>query len=112
MTLQRAMTVIQECIASACPADCPALVGQLETLRATAWSKMVNGQGPAAIHSPSAEPLLTIQQVAQRLKVKESYVYELCRTNALASVRMGKYVRVSEHALTTYTSTHETLKGP
>lgn len=38
---------------------------------------------------------LTVEQVAERLKLAKSYVYQLARRNDLPSVKRGKYVRIS-----------------
>jgi excisionase family DNA binding protein len=46
--------------------------------------------------------LLTIPQVAKRLKVSEYRAYELARQGALPSVRLGKSVRVKPSALADY----------
>jgi excisionase family DNA binding protein len=47
---------------------------------------------PAA---PAAEPMwLTIPEVAKRLSLARSYVYQLARRGDLPSVRRGKYVRI------------------
>lgn len=59
------------------------------------------------MQGPSAEPVprenkkyLTVQQVAERLAVPDGRVYELCRQGKLPTVRIGKYVRISEVELT------------
>lgn len=54
----------------------------------------LNGQGDSG--------LLTIKDVAQRLKVSEYRVYELARQGALKSVRLGKSVRVTPADLGAY----------
>ncbi len=48
---------------------------------------------------------MSIEQVAHRLSVKKSYVYELVRQQNLAAVRFGKYVRVTQEALAQYIAT-------
>jgi excisionase family DNA binding protein len=39
------------------------------------------------------ERLLTVEQVAERLQVPVSWIYERSRHNALPLVRVGKYIR-------------------
>jgi excisionase family DNA binding protein len=48
------------------------------------------------------EDLLTIPQVAKRLKVSDYRAYELARQGFLKSVRLGKSVRVKQSALVEY----------
>lgn len=44
-------------------------------------------------------PLLTIPDVAQRLRLSESAVQKLCQSGRLASVRFGRRVTVAEEDL-------------
>ena len=50
--------------------------------------------------------LLTIPQVAKRLKVSNYRAYELARQGILKSVRLGKSVRVKPSAIDEYVSEH------
>ena len=52
--------------------------------------------------------LLTIPQVAKRLKVSDYRAYELARQGTLKSVRLGKSVRVKPSAIDEYVSQHGT----
>lgn len=64
---------------------------------------MINGTAQAKGRTENNEDLLTIAQVAKRLNVKASFVYELARLGKLRSVRLGKkYIRVTEQALSEY----------
>jgi excisionase family DNA binding protein len=49
-----------------------------------------------------ADALLTVPEVAQRLKVSTYRAYELCRQGALKSLRLGKAVRVKPSAVAEY----------
>jgi len=51
---------------------------------------------------PATEELLTIPEVAARLKVSPDHCYELARTGVLQSVKLGKAVRVRASAVTAY----------
>lgn len=42
------------------------------------------------------ETLLTPEEVADRLKVKASWVYQAAQRDALPSVKVGRYVRFRE----------------
>lgn len=57
-------------------------------------------------HGPNPDHLLTVPQVAARLKVSEYRAYELCRQGLLKSVRLGKSVRVTPSALADYVARH------
>jgi excisionase family DNA binding protein len=53
------------------------------------------------------EDLLTIPQVAKRLKVSDYRAYELARQGFLKSVRLGKSVRIKQSALVEYLADQE-----
>ena len=48
--------------------------------------------------------LYTAQEVADRLKIKKTTVYELIKRGELESSKIGKQLRVSEEQLTQYLS--------
>ncbi|SRR6266571_4663246 len=50
------------------------------------------------------DELLTVPEVAERLKLKSPYVYDLIRQGRLTAVRIGKYVRVSRTAVAAWHS--------
>ena len=52
------------------------------------------------------EDLLTIDQVATRLKLSQYRTYELCRHGELKAIRLGKSVRVKPSDLQAYVSQH------
>lgn len=54
---------------------------------------------PAPYHD---ESLLTIQQVAEWLKVEPRYVYRLASSGALLRVYVGRYVRVPAASVRAY----------
>jgi excisionase family DNA binding protein len=96
-------TTVEQVIADASTETVPALLGELERLKALAWGKLLtNGHGSANGPDVAKEDLLTMAQVAKRLNVKPSYAYELARLGKLRSLRMGKYLRVTEQALADY----------
>lgn len=58
------------------------------------------GPQPEQRETKSNPTLLTAQQVAARLNVKKSFVYELARQKKLKSVKLGdKYVQFTEAAV-------------
>ena len=52
------------------------------------------------------EDLLTIDQVATRLKLSQYRAYELCRQGELRAIRLGKSVRVKPSDLQAYVVEH------
>src|SRR5437867_6852963 len=54
-----------------------------------------------------AEGLLTVAEVAERLRLKEAYVYELARRGEIPCVRTGKYVRIRESAVREWIARNE-----
>ncbi|MFE9797025.1 helix-turn-helix domain-containing protein [Streptomyces goshikiensis] len=62
---------------------------------------------PAAPHkAPSApQELLTVPQVMARLQLGRSAVYDLLRTQQLASITLGRARRIPTHALTDFIRT-------
>lgn len=83
-------------IASLRVEDVPALLGQLEELRATLWARMMRPPAPAA-DNPAAgavADILTVPDIARELHFTSAYVYEAVRRGDLAAVRKGKYVRI------------------
>lgn len=46
--------------------------------------------------------LLTVDEVAQKLKLSKSMVYLLCQQGKLPTVRFGKSVRIPAEALATW----------
>ena len=61
-----------------------------------------NGHG-----APAPTQWLTPQEVAKRLGVKPSLVYELARAGKLKSCKLGKYRRFNEAAVQAYIESQE-----
>ena len=95
--LAQAIQVLEEAVQSVPLAELPALTGDLERLKVLAFARLM--QKPESDH----EHLLTPAQVAARLNVAESFVYEAARQKKMKSVRLGKkYVRFTEAAVAEY----------
>jgi len=100
LNVQTALRALEQTIAAACPAQCPELVGELERLKAMAWSRMnMAGTGLPSQPTSCAEDLLTIPQVALRLNLSVYRTYELARQGRLRTVKIGKSVRVTPVAV-------------
>ncbi|HJT20809.1 MAG TPA: helix-turn-helix domain-containing protein [Nitrospira sp.] len=101
MDLSTPLRLIEQAIGSVMPTDCPALLGELERLKGLAQLRLLTGAVTNG-HAPNSEALLTIPEVAKRLKVSEYRAYELARQGILPSIRLGKSVRVKPSALAEY----------
>ena len=97
LNLKTAMAIVERSIAMASPADCPLLVGELARLQAAAWARMMTSTPDV-----TDDDLLTVPQVALRLKLSDYRVYELVRQGHLTAVRLGKAVRIRPSAIAEY----------
>jgi excisionase family DNA binding protein len=80
------------------PQDAQACLIELASIHPILLQRALTG--PRDGHDEDA--LLTIPQVAKRLKVSEYRAYELARQGTLKSVRLGKSVRVKPADLDDY----------
>jgi excisionase family DNA binding protein len=78
---------------------CPALAGDLERLRNAGMGTIMAER--IATHETD-DDLLTIPQVARRLKVSPYRAYELARQGLLKTIRLGRSVRVRPSAVAEY----------
>lgn len=74
--LALSLSQVEKAIQAAAPSDCPALLGELERLKALAQLRMMNG----APHVPTTaqvaeENYLTVQQVCDRFRVSAKWLY-------------------------------------
>lgn len=79
--------------------DVPALLGELERLKAVLWQRLLHSAA-----SPAERPAngalddlrhLTPAQASELLNLKEPYIHELCRTGRLPATKSGKYWMIS-----------------
>jgi excisionase family DNA binding protein len=63
-----------------------------------------------ALRAPRAaaieDQLLTVREVAEQLRLRPAYVYDLVRRGDLEAVRAGKYVRVAQSAVSSWRRRH------
>jgi excisionase family DNA binding protein len=102
-----ALTVLEQVARSGDPAAVPALVGELERVRAIAWARLT--MPPPAAPPRAGVDLLTVPQAAAQLGVQPQYVYDLTRRGELVPVRFGKYVRIDPADLARWVARHKTL---
>jgi excisionase family DNA binding protein len=77
----------------------PALIGELERLKTRALARLMNERETA---STQDEVLLTMPEVARRLKISTYRAYELARQGIVKPVRIGKSVRLAATELRRY----------
>jgi excisionase family DNA binding protein len=82
--------------------DYPALVGELERLKFIAVGRMM--AQPSDTNNSQDPDLLTIPEVAKRLRISEYRAYELTRQGIIQSLRLGRSVRVRPSAVAEYLS--------
>ncbi len=81
----------------------PGLLGDLERLKAGLWARLMHVAVPQAQPALGGETLLSIPQVAERLKIPVARCYELARyQDGLPTIRLGKSLRVSPTELTAW----------
>jgi excisionase family DNA binding protein len=80
----------------------PALIGELERLKALAFSRFIFSRGTTT--NRNDPDLLTIPEVAKRLNISSYRAYELARQGMLETVRLGRSVRVKPSAVAGYLS--------
>ncbi len=99
-TVEQAVLAFEHGIAEASGAELPTLIGELEQLKAAAWVQLLAAASMREAPPRSDAGLLSIPQVAERLNVTKSRLYDLARQrDGLPTVRIGKYLRVSPPAL-------------
>lgn len=80
------------------PDELPHLLGELETVRAVAWSRLTV---PAPASQQARDELLDIEAAAGRLRVSESYLYRNHRRFPF-SRRVGRSLRFSASGIDSY----------
>jgi excisionase family DNA binding protein len=66
---------------------------------------VLQGSEPTRAELRAAARLLTVREVAERLRVSTATVYTLCKRGELAHVRIANSIRVNERVLAAYYST-------
>ena len=76
----------------------PAILGRLEQAQAALWTRIFTAGSarPDSQAAPAREELLTVPEVAKRLRFTRAYLYEAVRRGDLDAVRKGKYVRIRQ----------------
>lgn len=90
---------LKELIPSAKPADCPALLGAIEQLKAMLWMQLTNAQtAPSVPGDAIPERYLLPEEVAQRFGVTKKWLYDH-KKNLPHSQPTRKTLRFPEKAI-------------
>jgi len=77
LNLKTALTIVEQSITTATPADCPSLVGELARLQAVAWARMMQtpSPSPATALVQQNGNYLTVEEVGERFNVTARWLY-------------------------------------
>lgn len=97
---------LDELVRTAALEECAFLLGHLERIKFVVLTKLAAGRdtAPEGQRKPGAP--LSVHQVAERLNIPSSCVYELIRQQKLRAGKVGKYLRVSEAQLKQFEVAH------
>lgn len=88
-------------IADATPDAIPALLGDLERVRATLWARLT--VGAASSHAPASEDrLLTVEEATAKLGVATDWLYRRSKTLPFVVRPSVGVVRISLHGIEKY----------
>jgi hypothetical protein len=92
---------VLEQLARAIPTeDVPALLGELERVKAIAWARLVTSGRPIDGSAPEDDRLMTAHEVHVRTSLSVAYVYRHADTLPFFARRVGRKVLFSEARLT------------
>ncbi len=100
--LNEMMKELVKAIANAPPSDCPALIGELEHMKARLLAKMMAGEDQARSDQSTRDRLLTVEEAAEKLGTTEDYLYR--HSSELPfTVRLGaRHLRFSLEGIERY----------
>ncbi len=99
LTYEPIVSALEEVLMQLPMSACPALVGELERLKSLALVRIMVERGATTTNDSD---VLTIPEVARRLKISKYRAYELARQGILKPIRVGRSVRVETRELTNY----------
>jgi len=94
-----ALTALRSVIAEAGLGELPALIGELEGMKAAAWVRLTMPAPGANQTEPDAGHMMTAAELARVYHVPKSWFYELARQGRLPCQRLGRYVRFDQGAV-------------
>ena len=105
---------LEQAVETGTPAQNLQLFLELERLRMLALSRVVKQSQPTSEHFTSEEPsrLLTIPEVANVLQIPCGRCYELSRQGVLPTIKIGKYIRISQASLHSWLAQQQHIYSP
>jgi excisionase family DNA binding protein len=82
----------RELIDSTPAGELPALIGEIEGLKAAAWHRLT-APAPMALPAAADGAGVTADELARVFAVPKSFFYELARCKRIPCIRLGRYVR-------------------
>ena len=97
----RKLAELKEEIGELAPEQIPAVLGELEELKAAAWVQLLtpNGRNPSGIQPP--DELVNAREAARRLGLSLDYVYRHAQQLPF-TVRVGRQLRFSSRGIERY----------
>lgn len=94
----RKLAELKEEIGDLAPEQIPAVLGELEELKAKAWAQLLtpNGRSRSGIQAP--DELVNVQEAARRLELSPDYLYRHA-SQLPFTVRIGRRLRFSAQGI-------------
>jgi excisionase family DNA binding protein len=89
----------------------PALMGELERLKATLWGRWLQRTYPAPEDQPANDRLLSVPEAAQTLGISRTAVRRLEVAGTLPAVRIGRRLLFRRDVLVRFMEEHERPRG-
>ncbi len=96
------MADLAEAVTEVSAHEVPALLGHIEQLKATLWTRLLGAPSPdGKSHGADGDTLLDVTEAARRLKLKEDFLYRHHKRLPF-TVRIGRRVRFSSNGIEKY----------
>lgn len=102
--LQRLLAALERALAEIPDQEIPSLIGHLEGLKASAWTRMMNGNGQPP-QAPESDRLLTAEETAPLLGTTPRWLYRHHRQLPFARRLSRKCLRFSEAGIRKWMAT-------
>ena len=90
------------------PTEIVHILPELERVRAKLWlSVLTLSHLPSNVSTEPLPQLLTVKEVADRLRFSRGHVYELVRSRQLRGIQDGRTIRITREALAEWQATHQ-----
>lgn len=94
----RRLLELKEEIGGLAPQESPAVLGELEELKAAAWAQLLTPNGRSRSGIQPADELVDVQEAARRLGLSRDYLYRHARQLPFV-VRINRRLRFSSEGI-------------